>query len=111
MSQAVNIEQIQTHLIEALKELYPLAMKADEQLEQLQSEDKGKFTAIFQKEAGYGVEANNFLPYLIELNDEIQSLKMMEPQNQQNKIKQILAKIKEMHKVLANFHNINDSDS
>ncbi|MRI34664.1 hypothetical protein EOPP23_16900 [Endozoicomonas sp. OPT23] len=111
MSQAANIEQIQARLVEALKELYPLAMNADEQLEVLQGEDKGKFSAIFQKDSEFTVEANRFLPYLIELNDEIQSLKIMEEQNQQNKIKQILIKIQEMHKVLTHFHSIKDSDS
>ena len=110
MSQTAKIEQIQTHLTGALKELYPLAMKADEQLEALQQDNKGKFSAIFQKEAGFVAEANRFLPYLVELNDEIQSLKIMAAENQQPKINSVLKKIQEMHLVLNQFHNIKDQN-
>ena len=108
MSSTLNITEIQAKLTLSLKDIYPLALNADEQLEALQNEEKGKFSAIFQQDSGFSASANRFLPYLIELNDEIQSLPIMEPDNQKVKIQGILKKIKMMHEVLAKFHSIKD---
>ena len=108
MSQSLNIADIQAKLIANLKDLYPLAQKADEQLEILKKEKKGRFTAIFQQEAGFTTESNRFLPYLIELSDETQSLPMMESVNQLAKIQEMVKKIQMMHQVLGQFHSIKE---
>jgi anion-transporting ArsA/GET3 family ATPase len=109
MTQSLNIQEIQTKLTQSLKDLYQLALNADEQLEQLKNDEKGKFSAIFQKDSGFMAEANRFLPYLIELNDEIRSLPIMDAENQPPKIQAIVKRIKMMHEVLAQFHSIRDT--
>ncbi|MCL6268811.1 hypothetical protein M3P05_02455 [Sansalvadorimonas sp. 2012CJ34-2] len=109
MSQEINIQDIQTKLTASLKDLYTKSQKADEILESLQKDKKGNFTAIFQQDSGFNARANRFLPYLVELSDEVQSLPIMESENQVPKIQQILIKIKLMHEVLSQFHSLEDA--
>ncbi|WP_252176313.1 hypothetical protein [Endozoicomonas sp. 4G] len=108
MNSTAIIQEIQDKLILNLKDIYTLALNADEQLNILQKEQKGKFAAIFQQNSGFTASANRFLPYLIELNDEVQNLLTIEPENQKVKIQGIMKKMKMMHRVLARFHSIND---
>ncbi|WOG26208.1 hypothetical protein [Endozoicomonas sp. 8E] len=108
MNSTSIIQEIQAKLTLTLKDIYTLALNADEQLEILQKEEKGNFSAIFQKDSGFSASANRFLPYLIELNDEIESLPIMEPENQRAKIEGIMKKMRMMHEVLARFHSIKD---
>lgn len=108
MNSTSIIQEIQDKLTLTLKDIYTLALSADEQLEILQKEEKGKFSAIFQQDAGFSASANRFLPYLIELNEEIQSLPIMEPENQKDKIQGIMKKMRMIHEVLARFHSIKD---
>ncbi len=94
----------------SLKDIYPLALEADEQLELLQKNEKGRFSAVFHADSGFLVNGNRFLPYLIELNDEIQSLKIMDSANQLPKITDIVRKIKTMHEILGRFHSVKDDN-
>ena len=111
MTQDLNIQALQAKLTLGLKDIYQIALEADEQLERLESDEKGNFAAIFQTDSGFTVNANRFLPYLIELNDEIQSLAIMAPENQIPKVHVILKKIKLMHETLNRFHSIRDEET
>lgn len=110
MDQIDQIKVVQEKLIEGLKGLYPLALKADETLEALKEEQKGRFSAVFQADSGFRASSDRFLPYLVELSDEVQSLPMMEPVNQQSKIQEVLKKIQLMHQVLGQFHSISETE-
>ena len=106
MSQADQIRTIQEKLNLSLKEIYPLAQKADEQLERLKDEEKGKFSAIFQPESGFKAESNRFLPYLIELSEEVRKLADIDANAFKKELEAILGKIQKMHLILNRFHAI-----
>ena len=102
----INIPSVQEKLNNNLKDIYPLAQKADEHLEQLKEEDKGKFVAIFQQESGFTARANRFLPYLIELSEEIQALPELPEAQLAQQLQALVGKIQLMHQVLGKFHSI-----
>ena len=102
----INTQAIQEKLNNNLKDIYPLAQKADEQLEQLKKEDKGKFAAIFQQDSGFGARANRFLPYLIELSEEVQALPEQPEAELPLQLQKLVGKIQLMHKVLGQLHAI-----
>ena len=102
----INIRSVQEKLNNNLKDIYPLAQKADEQLEQLKEENKGKFAAIFQQDSGFTARSNRFLPYLIELSEEIQALPECPTSDLQQQLQSLAARIQLMHKVLGKFHAI-----
>ena len=102
----INIQVVQEKLNDNLRDIYPLAQKADEQLEQLKEDNKGQFSAIFQKDSGFSAEANRFLPYLIELSEGVQSLKEYEDDQLSGQLQQLVSKIQLMHQMLAKFHAI-----
>lgn len=102
----INTQTIQEKLNNNLKDIYPLAQKADEQLEQLKEEDKGRFAAIFQQDSGFEARANRFLPYLIELSEDIQALPELPEADLPKQLQKLVTKIQLMHKVLAQFHTI-----
>ncbi|OED51019.1 hypothetical protein ACH42_00185 [Endozoicomonas sp. (ex Bugula neritina AB1)] len=104
MPHAETTKIIQDKLNLSLKEIYPLAQKADEQLEQLKEEEKGKFSAIFQPDSGFKAQSNRFLPYLIELSEEVRALSDTEADGFSGALQILLGKIKKMHLILNRFH-------
>lgn len=106
MSQPDKNQLIQDKLNLSLKEIYPLAQKADEQLERLKSEKKGNFSAIFQTDSGFQAQSNRFLPYLIELSEDVRKLPDSESSEFADTLQVTLGKIKEMHLILNRFHAI-----
>ncbi len=101
-----KIRIIQEKLNLNLKEIYPLAQKADEQLETLKDQEKGRFSAIFQADSGFTANANRFLPYLIELSEEVRKLPQIEVEAFNTELQTILEKIQKMHLILNRFHAI-----
>lgn len=99
-------ESLQQKLTASLKELYPLALKADEQLERLSQENKGRFQTIFQTDSEFQATGNRFLPYLVELSEDIQALSDQEEALLTAPLNRILKKIQLMHRVLAQFHGL-----
>ena len=110
MSQTDKTKVLQEKLNLNLREIYPLAQKADEQLEQLKIAEKGKFSAIFQPDAGFKAQSNRFLPYLIELSDDVKKLADSAqdglPAELQGELQSILGKIQKMLLILNRFHAI-----
>ena len=102
----INTQPVQEKLNNNLKDIYPLAQKADEQLEQLKEEDKGKFVAIFPQDSGFNVRANRFLPYLIELSEDIQALPELPEPDLPQQLQKLAGKIQLMHKILGKFHTL-----
>jgi len=91
-----------------LKEILPLAQKADEILVDLKLENKGRFSAIFPEHSLFKVQATLFLPYLEEASSDLKSLP--EPQDPAFEIllTDLLKKIELLHQLLGSFHEIQD---
>ncbi len=58
-------------LNENLKLIYRKAIDADNALDQLKKQGKGKFTIIFPKDAGFKTESKRFGPYVEEVAGEV----------------------------------------
>ena len=107
MVQTDKKSQIQEKLNLALKEIYPMAQKADEQLERLKQDNKGQFSAIFPKGSLFSASANRFLPYLIEVSEDVQSLPEAQSTEQlRQEVQTILGKTQHMYQLLNRFHSI-----
>lgn len=94
-----------------LKEILPYAQKADEILQSLKQEKKGRFSAIFPKHSLFKAQATLFLPYLEEVNSDLEAL----PQDPQDSafeplLTDLLRKIELLHQVLGSFHEIKDEE-
>ncbi|MCW7552388.1 hypothetical protein NX722_06955 [Endozoicomonas gorgoniicola] len=97
---------LQEKLNESLKEIYTLSLRADEQIEQYKKDDQGKFSAIFQKDSGFNVQADHFLPYLIEVSEDVQALADARDEELPARLQPVLHKIQLMSEVLQKFHEI-----
>ncbi|AMO56690.1 hypothetical protein [Endozoicomonas montiporae] len=106
MTTKTKAQALQEKLNESLKEIYTLALRADEQIEQYKNDDQGKFSAIFQKDSGFNVHADHFLPYLIEVSEDVQALDDVNEDELTAKLQPILNKIQLMSQVLQQFHAI-----
>ena len=106
MSLTVEKHTLQDKLNLSLKEIYPLAQAADEQLDALVQEEKGQFSSIFQVNSGFKTTAKRFLPYLVELSEDVK--KLPDPQSNQftKELRRILGNIKQMQLILERFHSI-----
>ena len=106
MTTNTKAQVLQEKLNESLKEIYTMALKADEQIEQYKQEDQGKFSAIFQKGSGFTAHADHFLPYLIEVSEDVQALDDASEDELPARLQPILHKIQLMSQVLQQFHAI-----
>ena len=92
-----------------LKEILPYAQQADEILQSLKQENKGRFSAIFPKHSLFNVQATEFLPYLEEVNGDLEKLPS-DPQDPafETLLTDLMRKIELLHQVLGSFHEIKD---
>jgi hypothetical protein len=90
------------HLNENLKVLYRQALDADQKLDELQRQGHGKFAALFQKEAGFKVESKRFKPYVMDVATDVAELAESDDLDQ-DKLKTTVAKIQQLHTLLASF--------
>ncbi len=93
-----------------LKEILPFAQKADEILLALKEENKGRFSAIFPKHSLFNVQATRFLPYLEEVNTDLEKLPQPQDAAFEVLLTDLLRKIELLHQVLASFHEIQDDE-
>ncbi len=93
-----------------LKEILPFAQKADEILLSLKEENKGRFSAIFPKHSLFNVQATLFLPYLEEVNADLEKLPQPQDLAFETLLTDLLRKIELLHQVLASFHEIQDDE-
>ena len=102
----INTQDIQEKLNNNLKDIYPLAQTADEQLEQLSQNNKGQFSAIFQPTSGFYADSNRFLPYLVELSEGVQEIPQCNEDALPQHLQHLVSKIRLMHKMLNQFHSV-----
>ena len=89
-------------LNENLKVVYRQALDADKKLDELQQQGHGKFTALFDKNAGFGFEAKRFKPYVLDVAGDVESLSNMEQLDEQ-KLKNAVLKLQHLLQLLATF--------
>lgn len=106
MNQSTKAGAIQKKLNNTLKDIYRLALNADEQIEALKEEDKGKFAAVFHIDSGFQAQADHFLPYLIEVSENVQALSTISDDEIAHALQPLLHKIQMMSQVLNKFHAI-----
>ncbi|MEY8203626.1 MAG: hypothetical protein RPR40_01015 [Bermanella sp.] len=99
---------IHTRIEDNLKEILPLAQKADEILVALKLENKGRFSAIFPKHSLFKVKATLFLPYLEEASCDLKKLPAPQDPEFETLLTGLLKKIELLHQLLGSFHEIQD---
>ncbi|WP_371186934.1 hypothetical protein [Thalassotalea maritima] len=75
---------VEQHLIDNISQLLKRSLVADSALQELRSNNKAKFSALFPEQTAFKVKADTFQPYIQELADELLVW-------QQNKDNQLLA--------------------
>lgn len=93
-----------------LKEILPFAQKADEILLALKQESKGRFSAVFPKDSLFSVQDTAFLPYLEEVNSDLEKLPDPKDSAFQSQLTQLMKKIEQLNQVLSSFHAIQDDE-
>lgn len=101
-------QHIKNRITESLKELTQQAMTADEILTDLDQENKGRFASIFPKHSTFNTTATRFLPYLEEVNAELEKLPAMEEEAFQPALQTLMNKIGMLYEILNVFHEIRD---
>ncbi len=104
-------EAVIQKLTDALKVLYPLALRADEELEMLKKQNKGRFSAIFQKGTPFSAESDRFLPYMVEAANDLTTMMKVDDKDYAEHLKKLMQKIQLMHQVLQQFHTITDEEA
>lgn len=103
-------EVVVEKMTDNLKSLYTLALRADEELDILRKQNKGKFTAIFQKDSPFKAQSDRFLPYMVEVADELGALLSVDDADYIAKLKTLMRKVQLLNGVLAKFHAIADGE-
>lgn len=93
-----------------LKSLYPLAQRADEELDILRKQNKGKFVAIFQTDSPFSAEADRFLPYMVEVANELGALLTVDDAVYVTKLQSLMQKVQLLNSVLVQFHALADEE-
>ena len=104
-------EAIVDKLTDNLKLLYPLAQRADEELEMLSKQNKGKFSAVFQDDSPFTAKSDRFLPYMVEAANELATLLKISDEQFKPALQALMQKIQLLHQVLQKFHAITDEEA
>jgi len=94
-------------IIQSLSEnvhvIYRKAIDADQIISRLQHDGKGKFSAIFAKNAGFNTSSRLFKPYVEELANEVLALEQKKQDAVKEQLPGIVKKIELMLKTLNQF--------
>ncbi|CAM3787533.1 hypothetical protein [Parendozoicomonas haliclonae] len=110
ISQATR-QAVVDKLTDNMKQLYPLAQRADEELEMLKKQNKGKFSAIFQTGSPFAAESDRFLPYMVEAANELTALLKIDDEDFKPQLQELMQKIQLLHQVLQKFHAVTDEEA
>lgn len=92
-----------TQLKENLQLLYRKAIDADEALNQLRTQGKGKFEQIFDKQSGFDSTSRQFRPYVEEIARDIDALMNQNEVSMQQALPTVVKKIELLFKTLTGF--------
>ena len=72
-----EMQTVNQQLQETMQTLYRKAVDADQALDALQRDKKGKFSAVFASDSGFTTSAKRFVPYVEEIALDWQAMKDM----------------------------------
>jgi hypothetical protein len=90
-------------LSENVQLIYRKSIDADQVISRLQHDGKGKFSAIFAKDAGFTTNSRLFKPYVEELANEVLALEKIAQDELKEQLPSIVKKIELMLKTLNQF--------
>lgn len=93
---------IQT-LSENVQVIYRKAIDADHVISRLQHDGKGKFSAVFAKDAGFTTSSRLFKPYVEELANQVLALEQKNQEAVKEQLPNIVKKIELLLKTLNQF--------
>ncbi len=97
------MQEIHQQLQDTIQTIYRKSIDADQALDRLQQDQKGKFAAIFPAEAGFSTEAKRFGPYVEEITRDWQALKEVNEEEAKAALPALVKKIEMMLTTLAHF--------
>lgn len=90
---SAELDTVHQQLQETLQTLYRKAVDADAVLTQLQHQQQGKFTAIFDEDSGFVTRARRFGPYIEEIAQDWQTLKTLDESSAKQALVPLIKKI------------------
>jgi hypothetical protein len=90
-------------LSENVQLIYRKSIDADQVISRLQHDGKGKFSAIFAKDAGFTTKSRLFKPYVEELANEVLALEKLDQDAVKAKLPNLVKKIELILKTLNQF--------
>jgi hypothetical protein len=98
-----EMQAIHQQLQETMQTLYRKAVDADQLLDSLQQDQKGKFAAIFAADSGFTTSAKRFGPYVEEIANDWQAMKDLKDEEAKNALSPLVKKIELALVTLAQF--------
>ncbi len=99
------MQEIHQQLQETLQTLYRKSIDADQMLDKLQQDQKGKFAAIFPSDTPFATESKRFGPYVEEIASDWQALKELEDEAAKQALPALVKKIELMLTTLSQFQS------
>ena len=90
-------------LSENVQVIYRKSIDADQVISRLQHDGKGKFSAIFAKDAGFTTSSRLFKPYVEELASEVLALEQKDSKTIKEQLPNMVKKTELMLKTLNQF--------
>ena len=98
-----DMQAIHQQLQETMQTLYRKAVDADQMLDSLQQEQKGKFAAVFASDSGFSTSAKRFGPYVEEIANDWQAMKNLDEDAAKKALGPLVKKIEIALVTLAQF--------
>lgn len=98
-----EMQAIHQQLQETMQTLYRKAVDADQLLDSLQQDQKGKFAAIFAADSGFTTSAKRFGPYVEEIANDWQAMKDLKDEEAKSALSPLVKKIELALVTLAQF--------
>jgi primosomal protein N'' len=103
MQQSQEMQAVHQQLQETLQTLHRKAVDADQILDSLQRDQKGKFAAVFADDSGFSTSAKRFGPYVQEIANDWQSLKELDDDAAKQALAPLVKKIELALVTIAQF--------
>ena len=97
------MQSIIQSLSENVQVIYRKAIDADQVISRLQHDGKGKFSAIFAKDAGFTISSRLFKPYVEELANDVLALEQKDQVAVKEQLPRLVKKIELILKTLNQF--------
>jgi primosomal protein N'' len=103
MQQSQEMQAVHQQLQETIQTLHRKAVDADQILDNLQRDQKGKFAAVFADDSGFTTSAKRFGPYVQEIASDWQALKELDDDAAKQALAPLVKKIELALVTIAQF--------